>query len=255
MKRGVRGRRRLAGGVVLCYHAVSDRWSGDLAVRPERLAEQVESLLARGYRPATFTEATSGASDGPAFAVTFDDGFRSVLGLALPVLDRVGAPGTVFAVTDYADAPRPLGWTGVDRWLGTEHEHELACLSWSDLATLRDAGWEIGSHTRTHPRLTRLGDESLARELRESRERCEEMLRVPCRSIAYPYGDADERVLRAAAAAGYVAGAALERQPKGPAPLSWPRVGVWNDDGRWSFRAKVWRARRALLVSRTAREA
>ena len=90
-----------------------------------------------------------------------------------------------------------MAWPGIDGWLGTEHEHELQPLSWDELRRLQDAGWEIGSHACSHPYLTRLGDDELERELGESRRRLETELGRPCRSLAYPYGDHDERVVRA----------------------------------------------------------
>ena len=79
---------------------------------------------------------------------------------------------------------------GVDtRW-----ESELAVMGWGELARLAEVGWEIGSHTRTHPGLPRLDDEPLRDELEGSRAEVEEHLGRPCRSLAYPYGDLDGRV-------------------------------------------------------------
>ena len=80
-----------------------------------------------------------------------------------------------------------------------------SCCAWggTGLAELADAGWEVGSHTRSHPRLPQVDDAALARELGDSRELIAERLGRPCESIAYPYGDFDERVVRATAAAGY----------------------------------------------------
>src|SRR2546423_1506780 len=71
------------------------------------------------------------------------------------------------------------------------------------------AGWEIGSHTRSHPHLPALPPDSLEEELKGSRERLEDALGLPCRSIAYPYGDVNRRVVRAAERAGYEAAGTL----------------------------------------------
>ena len=169
--------------------------------------------------------------------MTFDDAYRSVLDLAYPILSSLGLPATVFVVTDFADERRPLEWPGIDHWRGGPHEPELRGLNWKELAELADSGWEIGSHTRTHPRLTRLSDEALARELEESRARCEQVLQRPCRSLAYPYGDFDGRVVAAAAKAGYTA-AAIEGLVR-PRPLAWPRVGVYRENSMTHFRLKV----------------
>jgi peptidoglycan/xylan/chitin deacetylase (PgdA/CDA1 family) len=142
-----------------------------------------------------------------------------------------------------------MTWPGIDEWLGGPHEHELHPLGWDELRALRDAGWEIGSHTCSHPHLTQVGDEELARELVTSRETVEREL-GSCTSIAYPYGDVDARVVAATSVAGYATGAALPAVPHDARPLEWPRVGVYNVDDDRRFRIKasplVRRLRRTL---------
>src|SRR3712207_4348797 len=159
--------------LVLCYHAVSERWPAELSVTPDRLEEQLTGLVAQGYRGLTFYDAVFSPLPGPKLAVTFDDAFKSVFDLAAPVLARAGVPGTVFVPTAHAGARRMV-WPGIDQWVGTEHEDELEAMSWADLRELADRGWEIGSHTRTHPHLTTVDDRTLADELEGSRERCAE---------------------------------------------------------------------------------
>jgi peptidoglycan/xylan/chitin deacetylase (PgdA/CDA1 family) len=225
--------------LVLCYHAVSDTWPADLAVAPGVLERQLRSLLEDGFRGTIFTEAVTARPAGKTLAVTFDDAFRSVREHALPVLDRLGLPGTVFVPTAHAGG-RPMAWPGIDHWVGGEHERELDGMTWDELRELAEHGWEVGSHSRTHPHLTQLADDALADELRRSREECERELGRPCVSLAYPYGDQDERVVRAASDAGYVAAAALPARPaRGSEPLAWPRIGIYRGDGELAFRLKV----------------
>ena len=140
-----------ADSLILCYHAVSDEWPERFAVSTGQLGEQVEHLLGRGYRPVTFSEAVSGTTPR-ALAVTFDDAFRSVPERALPVLSDLGVPATVFVSTGLVDGPLHIGY---EQWLDTPHRDELVAASWDQLASLIEAGWEIGSHTRSHPYLTR----------------------------------------------------------------------------------------------------
>ncbi len=224
--------------IVLCYHALSDDWPADLSVRPDRLAQQIELLLDRGYRATTFTRAIE-ARPSKAFAVTFDDAFRSVLTRGLPILDRFGIPATVFAVTGFPGGAEPLRWDGIDQWLGGPYEPELAGMSWEELRQLHDRGWEVGSHTVSHPHLPTLSEAGLVEEMAASKMACEEQLGVRCRSIAYPYGDVNDRVVRAARRAGYVAGAALPPKLGTERALEWPRVGVWVNDDLSRFKLKV----------------
>jgi peptidoglycan/xylan/chitin deacetylase (PgdA/CDA1 family) len=225
--------------LVLTYHAVSETWPAELSVTPEALERQLGLLLARGYRGATFTEAVLAPADGKTLAVTFDDAYRSVLELGFPILSRVGVPGTVFAVTDFIGTEAPMAWPGIDRWLDTSHEHELMPMSWDDLAGLASAGWEVGSHGRTHPYLTTLDDAALGNELQGSRAACEAHLERSCDSLAYPFGDADARVVAAAAAAGYRVGTGPRRRFGSCPELLWPRMAVWHDDDIRRFRKKV----------------
>jgi peptidoglycan/xylan/chitin deacetylase (PgdA/CDA1 family) len=240
--------------LVLGYHAVSEDWSSDLAVTPEELHRQLSSLVARGYRGARFQEAVTDPPAARTLAVTFDDAYRSVMDLALPILERLGLPGTVFVPTQFASGGLLASWAGVDGYLHGSHAHELAVMSWRELGKLSSLGWEIGSHTRSHPRLTQLRDGDLMAELEDSRSDCEQNLQLPCRSIAFPYGDVDSRVTAATNAAGYLVAAGLPRFHRlhQPTALNWPRIGVFNGDARVRFRLKVSPVGRRLrtLVSR-----
>jgi len=224
---------------VICYHAVSPGWDADLSVRPEALERQLALLSGRGYRGATFSRAVTEPPARRTVAVTFDDAYRSVIELARPILEEFGFPGSVYVPTAFAGSEQPMSWPGIDAWKGTEHERELVPMSWDELSELANAGWEIGSHTRTHPHLTELDDEQLRAELSESRAECEDELGLPCDTIAYPYGDVNERVVTAARAAGYRQAAALPGRWHRARPLEWPRVGVYQGDAPWRFRLKV----------------
>ncbi len=236
--------------LILSYHAISDGWPAALSVTPDALERQVSALLERGYRPATVHDAIHAPPAPKTLALTFDDAYRSVLDLGLPVLSRLGVPATVFAPTDYIGSGRPMVWPGIDNWVDGPHARETTPLSWDELRSLADAGWEVGSHTRSHPWLTSLSDDDLQDELRTSREQCEAELGGPCRSIAYPFGDHDDRVVAATAAAGYTAAVTVPDALVEDGPLRWPRVGIYHhDDTGLSFRAKVSPVVRALRRS------
>jgi len=236
--------------IVLCYHALSPTWEADLSTTPERFERQLALLAGRGYRGVTFSEAVAAQGREKLVAVTFDDAYLSVLTLAKPILDRLGFPATVFAPTAGVDAGGVLSWPGIDQWLDGPHEHELTPMSWQQLRALAAGGWEIGSHTATHPHLTELDDATLGDELSRSRAACEERLGAPCTTLAYPYGDVDARVVAAASRAGYETAASLPERLSSRDPLDWPRVGVYFADDDRRFRLKVSPAVRRLRRSR-----
>ena len=164
---------------------------------------------------------------------------KSVLNLAKPILDRVGWPATLYVPTDFPGCDTPLTWLGIERWLSGPDESELQCLSWDELRGLVDAGWEIGSHTCSHPHLPGVSDAVLADQLSRSKSTCEEFLATPCTSVAYPYGDVDARVVTAAGQAGYIAGASLPARLVYKGALDWPRIGVYRNDHDLRFRLKL----------------
>lgn len=244
--RGVRGVETARDILVLCYHSVSPTWPAETSVTPQNLEAQLSDFVHRGYRGATLRDALTAPADRRTLVVTFDDAFRSVLSLAFPILDRLGLPGTVYVPTAYPDSGMPLGWDGYDQWLGTKYEHELACLSWDELRMLDASGWEIGSHTDSHPRLSTLDDISLRRELHVSREKCEREVNRSCYSFAYPYSDYDSRVVKATREAGYLMAVIVALSSAPPLPLQWPRVVVARRDTSLRVQIRAWRRARPV---------
>jgi peptidoglycan/xylan/chitin deacetylase (PgdA/CDA1 family) len=214
--------------LVLCYHAVSDGWGHALALRPAAFERQVRSLLERGFSPVDASEAIEGS--GRLLHVTFDDAYTSIAG-ALDLLERLGVPATIFAATAFADEGRPLDVPELAAD-AIAHPDELETMDWDELRALADRGFEIGSHTVSHPHLTRLTEAEIDRELRESRARCEDQLGRPCRYLAYPYGEHDARVKSLAERAGYDAAFTLHGTRERPGRYSIRRAHVYRSDSQ-----------------------
>ncbi len=236
--------------IVLCYHAVSPTWEAGLSVTPDELERQVAHLLRRGWRPVTFAEAALAPSARRTLSITFDDAFASVKRYAAPILARRGVPATVFAPTAYMDGGRRLTWPGVEHWQQTGSADELQAMDWNDLKQLAELGWEIGSHTRTHPHLTSLDDARLTFELEASRGELSDRLGRSCQTIAYPYGSVDAHVVEVTKRAGYLAGAALSSRLEPLGPHRQPRVGIYHRDSWSRFRLKIAWPMRELRASR-----
>jgi peptidoglycan/xylan/chitin deacetylase (PgdA/CDA1 family) len=198
-------------------------------------------LRRRGYVGLTFAESERRRErctlPGRSVVITFDDGFASTL-RAKKLLDEAGFVATVFVVTSFVDTGEPLCWPGVEQWLDRSTRAEMAPLSWSQLETLLEAGWEIGSHTATHALLPELTAEGLSNELMGSRRTIEQRL-GQAETVAYPYGLADERVAAAAKEAGYIAGCTLTPALTVDEPLRRPRIGFGPDDQGWRLWAKL----------------
>ena len=124
--------------------------------------------------------------EGRRFAITFDDGYEETLRLALPVLQAHALPATVFVVSGMVG--------GHSAW---NHE-PVRLLSRVELLELQSAGIFIGSHSRSHRRLSTLAPGEIQQEVAVSRIDLEQLLGAPVRFFSYPYHDLDEKVLAAA---------------------------------------------------------
>jgi peptidoglycan/xylan/chitin deacetylase (PgdA/CDA1 family) len=106
---------RLApGSLILLYHRIAesdfDPWS--LCVSPRHFSEHLEVLGRRVHPLARIAVpgAKGAAAPGGSVAVTFDDGYADALLEARPLLERHGAPATVFIATGGVENGRPFWW-------------------------------------------------------------------------------------------------------------------------------------------------
>lgn len=212
--------------LVLCYHSVSDEWAHPLAVRRRAFERQLSSVVRRGFRPITAADLAAGARSG--LHVTFDDAYRDVLD-AMPVLERLGLPTTVFAATSFAREGRPLDVPELAAQ-AEAHPERLATMNWDELRGLAERGVEIGSHTVTHPHLTSLTDAEVEGELADSRAEIEDELGRPCVLLAYPYGEHDARVQEIARRCGYAAAFALWAGAAPGRRYALPRIDLYRRD-------------------------
>jgi peptidoglycan/xylan/chitin deacetylase (PgdA/CDA1 family) len=225
------------GALVLCHHGVDD--SGNpFTVSEKTFKSQMTYLFENGASWMTVAElgrALSARSLPPrAVCMTFDDGLPSTFEPISWLLES-GGKCTQFVVTSRVQEAEKLG------------EDSAKSLGWSRLKALANMGVEIGSHTISHPDLTRLSASELRRELVEPKALLEEQLGRPVESLAYPFGLVNAGAVAAAGAAGYRWACTTQHVHASPAfnPLTTPRFecGHLHDlaetfDGRgWIFYA------------------
>ena len=212
---------------ILMYHHVGD-WGESRAewaqwvVRSKEFRAQMDWLVANGFHTITFRELLAGQKAGeslPAKSViiSFDDGWSAQEGVVRAELEPRGMHAVFFVYTAAVGAtPNNSGY-----------------ISWEQLRILESAGHEVQSHTVSHGRLTDMPPSQLDREMRESRATIEKEMHHPVKVIAYPFGIYDERVMRAASAAGYEFGLRADADLVVGKPLQYrmPRIRVGYDDG------------------------
>lgn len=234
---------------ILCYHAVDPDWRSPLSVHPDDFERQLAWLAAnRCVLPlddAVNRLDGSGRLPRGQTAITFDDGFRSVMTHALPALRRHRLPATVFVVAETLTA----AGRAVD-WVDTPPAWPLETLTVDELLALQDGGVGVGSHSRSHRILPDLTEEECERDLRASRELLEALVGRAVPFLAYPRGLHDAKVRRAAAAAGFGNSFTLPEGPEPVGPQAVPRVGVYPGT---SPRALAFKTARWYLPLRTGR--
>jgi peptidoglycan/xylan/chitin deacetylase (PgdA/CDA1 family) len=164
---------------ILTFHAV-DTGKPPLSFPPDVFRVGMFWLREQGFRAITVAEARRVFQSGvkptaPMVAISFDDGYRSVFEEALPVLRDLGFGATVF-VNDAEQAHQLTPMEGRER------------MTWKQIERLRDAGFEIGAHSLTHPDLPRIEKSRMEAEIVGSRLGIESKLGVKVTSFAYPFG-------------------------------------------------------------------
>jgi peptidoglycan/xylan/chitin deacetylase (PgdA/CDA1 family) len=176
---------------ILMYHyiepwpAEADKYRQSLTVKPEDFAAQMQYLHDNGYAVVSLYDLAAAITLGTplpekAVAITFDDGYRSLMEHAAPVMQEYGFTGTVFVVTEFTDFGQPQ------------------YLSWSQLKDLFALGWNIEPHTKTHIELAGRPRDLQLYQMLGSIETIEANLGVRPRFICYPAGKFDETTLQLA---------------------------------------------------------
>ncbi|MGH7538763.1 MAG: polysaccharide deacetylase family protein [Gemmatimonadales bacterium] len=216
---------------VLCYHRIGGPLElGVTRVARSVFARQMTALARAGWRTLSlgeFARASSPylfpvarlSSSGRDFLLTFDDGYASLAEAAYPVLADLGFTATTFLITDFLG--RANTWDVPYSW------GRLAHLDWRAIDQWRARGFDFGSHTATHRRLTWLPSDVVAEELTRSRETLVRRLGQEAgAAVAYPFGARSRRTVKIARQAGYQLGFASAWED-GTDPLSLARMPVY----------------------------
>ncbi len=120
--------------------------------------------------------------DGRYFHLSFDDGLRSIYQNAAPILTELGVPAIVFVPTSRIE----IDWETARHYsIDTlSFNRVVETVSWDELHTYPSLGIDIGSHTRTHARLTKLAPDRLEDEIAGSKKEIENRLGVECKYFA-----------------------------------------------------------------------
>ena len=182
--------------LVLMYHGTPHarpltRWS----LQADLFRNHLDLICREGWKVVTVGELfAEPPGSEKTLAITFDDGYADNFeGAFIPLLER-GLKATWFITTSC------IG--GHAQWDRPDDEQNRM-LSKTQLLEMSNQGMEIGSHSHTHPDLSRLPPEEQRHELSRSKEVLEELLGKRVDGFAYPYGRYDQSTLEALKSSGY----------------------------------------------------
>jgi peptidoglycan/xylan/chitin deacetylase (PgdA/CDA1 family) len=175
--------------VILYYHGITQTYRHDFA-------RQMQSLRRRALVfPANFQGSLP--SGKPNVAITFDDAYVSVADNALPELAARGFHSTIFVpVGSLGNHP---DWAREDNALSSDE----VVMSAERIGALSSPLVTLGSHSITHPRLSRMNLNDARREIEGSRDKLQHLTRGHIRLFAFPYGDHDASTVDLCRTAGY----------------------------------------------------
>lgn len=160
------------------------RYDPVYSVHPQSFARQLDWLVAQGYRSLRLADdAVDTAGGGRRVLITFDDGDRSNVEVALAMLAERGLVAEFFVTADFVGTP--------------------GMLKPADLRTLTGAGMGLQSHGVSHRFLADLDAGEMIDELADSKARLEALGGRPVTALALPGGRGGERERVAALAQGY----------------------------------------------------
>lgn len=212
---------------VIYYHDIVPDGMGKSYQKVEVSAfkRQMEYLFFNGYNTISLYD-LHGPLPAKAVAVTFDDGFRSVLDTALPIMNRYNIKGGVFLTTGFMDNPGEeyLGWGGVD-------------------SLLKSGLFSFGSHTHTHVDIRNICEDQWIKESVHPKSEIES--RTGCKADAFcmPYGMYNYKSLKKLKVSGiykYLFTShygSWGQSSQGVNVL--PRIGIRNEDKIETFKAKL----------------
>lgn len=171
-----------------------------------------------------FTAVLDSIRGRPDVRLTFDDGNRSDLDIALPELVRRGLSATFFVCTGRIGRPD--------------------FLDASAIRSLRDAGMAVGSHGHEHVPWRSLAGEAARREWAEPKRILEDLLGAPVTEAACPFGSYGRKTLAGLRAAGFATVLTSDRQWAEGQSFLQPRYTLRDGDGpsevaRWLERPKL----------------
>jgi peptidoglycan/xylan/chitin deacetylase (PgdA/CDA1 family) len=190
---------------VLVYHNFSKKRSGKTSVSEADFEAQMKYLKENGFHVISLDQLLDFIDykeqiPEKSVAITFDDAWGSIYDIALPILKKYSFPATFFIYTDFIGGGKAM--------------------SWNQIQTLSENGFDIQCQTKTHRNLTALKKnesfeeyfKALEMEIDYPNTLIEKKLKKKCKYFAYPYGKTNDLIIAILKKQGYRAAFTVKRR-------------------------------------------
>ena len=180
---------------ILLYHSIAPFELSGVWVPKMRFEKQIRWLFENQFKCIKPEDLFDENHFPNSVLITFDDGYDNFHENGLPVLLKYGFTATIFVVSHYAGKMNTWD-AGI-----TRRTH----MGWEKLREFSRLGFEIASHTHTHPDLTKISGEKIQKELEFSKKMIEDKIGKPVKFLSYPFGRHSKLVRDCAKELGYTA--------------------------------------------------
>ena len=170
---------------VLMYHEITRETSSDVyAITESKFREHIEYIASKGYTGCSISELDRAGNHGKPVGITFDDGYKSDSGIAMPVLKEYGFSATFFISTGL---------------VGTKENMQ----TWEGLEELVSSGMDVQVHGHRHIFLDALPEAGLREELEYPKTLLQERYGCAIEHLSLPGGRYSRKTLEMARQLGY----------------------------------------------------
>jgi len=174
--------------VIVLFHRVDDRYMEDPITCSRALFRAFCDFFARYFTVVSLSELLDrlrrGADISRRLVITFDDGYRDNYAMATEELQKRGLPACFFVATGFIGTARSAWWD--DR-----QSISSEWMSWDEVRSLHERGFEVGAHTITHIDCGQASAAEAKHEIAGSKEQLEQRIGAAVRHFAYPFGGPD----------------------------------------------------------------
>lgn len=223
------------------YHIIAIPASEDekrLACPPAAFKAQMNYLNKNGYHVISLQDAVDALKQKQSLpdktiVITFDDGYIETYEKAYPTLIKYGFPATIFMVSSF------VGKT--DEWMTGKRSAPRKLCNDSQLIEMNKNGITIGSHSRSHARLSQIPFKKAQSEITISKIEIEKLIGTTVDFFAYPYGLFNSEIHEFIKTSSYSCACSTRSGFNNPSTnlFELRRIDVYGTDSLWKFKQKL----------------